>query len=103
MVSQTTDKIIKQYNYIIQGIYNYFKCTDEFYRLSQIFFFLRYSCYKTLVSKHKIGTIRKLFNKFGNELEKLTEIKLIKPETKKVPLVTVLKKPQKTTIVYEDM
>jgi hypothetical protein len=103
LVSQTTDKIIKQYNYIIQGIYNYFKCTDEFHRLSQIFSFLRYSCYKTLVSKHKIGKIRKLFNKFGNKLEKLTKIKLIKPETKKISLAIVLKKPEETTIVYEDI
>lgn len=95
LVSQTVEKIINQYNYIIQGLYNYFKCTDEFYRLSQIFSFLRFSCYKTLVSKYKIGTISKLFGKFGDNLEKLTEVKLIKPETKKISLNTVLKTKEK--------
>lgn len=85
----------------MQGIYNYFKCTDEFHRLSQIFSFLRYSCYKTLVSKHKIGTIQKLFDKFGNNLEKLTKIKLINPETKKIPLIMVLKTNKEINIVPE--
>ena len=57
-----------------------------------------------MVSKHKIGTIRKLFNKFGNELENLTEVKLSKPSTKKTPVIAVLKKPQEiSTLVYEDI
>jgi len=89
----------------LQGIYNYFKCTDDFYRLSQIFSFLRYSCYKTLVSKHKIGTIRKLFNKFGSNLEKITEIKLIKPKTERISLVKALKTTKEKTMtpeIYED-
>jgi hypothetical protein len=97
LVSQPVNKIIKQYNFILQGIYNYFKCTDEFYRLSQVFSFLRFSCYKTLVSKHKIGTIKKLFNKFGNNLEKLTDVKIIKPNTKKIPLIKCIKKNNEIT------
>jgi hypothetical protein len=45
-----------------------------------------------------------LFNKFGNNLEKLTKIRLIKPETKKITLITILKKKkQETPIVYENI
>jgi hypothetical protein len=77
---------------MLRGIYNYFKCTDEFYRLSQIFSFLKFSYYKTLVSKYKVGTIQKLFNKFGSNLEKLTDIKIVKLDTKKVPLIKCIKK-----------
>jgi hypothetical protein len=91
MVPQAVEKIIMYYNYKMQGIYNYFKCTDQFFRLSQIFSFLRFSCYKTLTAKFKIGTIRKLFIKYGKNLEKLTTIPLLHLNTKKIPLVKCLK------------
>jgi len=75
----------------MRGLYNYFKCTDAFYRLQQIFTLLRSACYKTLVSKYKIGSVTKLFKKFNKDLSGLTKTKLFKAKTTKVPLIKVIK------------
>jgi len=64
---------------------------DKFNTLSQIFSFLRFSCYKTLVSKFKVSTVKQLLKKFGKNLEKITEIQLCRPSTKKIPLTVSLK------------
>lgn len=84
-------KIIDFFNFKIINLKLYYNDCDQLYKLNLIFFILRISCYKTLVNKYKLGTIRKLFKKFGNNLKKLVTQDLIKSYIKKESLKKYIK------------
>lgn len=74
--------IIDHHKAIGRGLLNYYSCADNFTRLkARISYILKYSCALTFASKLKLRTIKKVFSKFGYNLE-VTEV--IKGESKVV-------------------
>jgi len=51
------------------GISTYYYFANNYKDLSRIHYILKYSCLLTLVSKYKLGTMKKGFKKFGKELQ----------------------------------
>lgn len=83
------------------GLQSYYKYCDQYYILSQIFSMLRFSCLKTLTSKYRCSTVKKLHEKFGKNLEKIVKKYITKLDTKKVPIQIYLKN-KKQNIVDEN-
>jgi group II intron reverse transcriptase/maturase len=51
-----------------RGIANYYSFADNYGSLGRIHYILKYSCLLTLVSKYKLGTMKKGYKKFGKDL-----------------------------------
>lgn len=65
------DDIIVRYNYIIRGLYNYYRLADNAAELRKfIDFILVHSCAKTLGRKYRLKSRKKVYKKFGNRLKK---------------------------------
>lgn len=60
--------ILAFYNSKIHGIYNFYSFAANLNKLGRIFWFLQASCALTLARKFKLGTMSKVFQKFGNKL-----------------------------------
>jgi hypothetical protein len=61
------DQIINLYNSLLRGLLNYYRFTDNFARLSNIQYILRFSLAKTLAMKFRTS-MRKIFQKHGRNL-----------------------------------
>ena len=62
--------IINHYITLGRGIINYYSCADNLTRLkARILYILKYSCALTLASKLRLGTVKKVFSKYGYDLE----------------------------------
>lgn len=85
--------ILRYYNAILRGIWNYYAFVHNKGRLGRIFWVLRESCALTLARKFKLGTQKGAFKKFGklltyatnsaNSEKATTSISLYKPSLKK--------------------
>jgi len=62
------EQIVARMKSIWLGILNYYSFADNRASLSQIFYIIKYSCVLTLASKLKLGTMKKVFEKFGEDL-----------------------------------
>jgi hypothetical protein len=51
-----------------RGLAQYYSFVDNFGSMGRIHYILKYSCLLTLVSKHKLGTMKKGYKKFGKNL-----------------------------------
>lgn len=61
--------IINRYNGVINGLYNYYRFTDNSDELRFIInFYLKHSCAKTLARKYNLRSRAKAFKKFGSNL-----------------------------------
>ena len=94
-LNEPPQKIIDYFNSKMYGLQSYYKYCDQYYILSQIFSMLRFSCFKTLANKYRCGTVRKLHNKFGENLEKIVKRYIMKLDTKKIPITRYLKNKKK--------
>ena len=63
--------ILKFFYYKMINLINYYKFCDYSSYLSYFIWVLKISCFKTICAKYKIKTIKKLFLKFGANLQKL--------------------------------
>jgi len=70
-VNLDVKNIIKLYNAKIHGILNYYKFSAKRYTLWLIVYILKVSCEKTICSKLKLSSRRKLKMKYDNDLGKL--------------------------------
>jgi len=70
-VNLDVKNIIKLYNTKIHGILNYYKFSAKRYTLWLIIYILKVSCEKTICSKLKLSSRRKLKMKYDNDLGKL--------------------------------
>lgn len=60
--------IIKYYNSIYRGLCNYYFICMNRALLSNIHYFLKYSCALTIANKMKLKTKSKVFKKYGRNL-----------------------------------
>lgn len=65
------NNILKFFYYKMLGIVNYYKYCEYSSYLPYFIWILKMSCYKTLCAKFKVNTIKGLFWKFGDSLQKL--------------------------------
>jgi group II intron reverse transcriptase/maturase len=65
------DEMVKFYNTVLRGIFNYYSCCDNYRRMSgSIFYTLRSSLCKVLAAKYKLKTVRATLRKYGKLLNK---------------------------------
>jgi hypothetical protein len=70
LIHLTLPMIISHYLALGRGILNYYACVDNFTRLkSRVCYILKYSCALTFASKLKLKTAKKVFTKYGYNLE----------------------------------
>lgn len=61
--------IIEKYLLVARGILNYYSgCSNYASLRARVLYILKYSCALTFASKLKLGTVRKVFTKFGYDL-----------------------------------
>lgn len=65
----THPQILNYYNSKIRGILNYYSCVHNRNELWSIVRFLHYSCALTLARKFKLKSLKKVFTKFGRNLQ----------------------------------
>lgn len=66
--------IINHYRAVERGILNYYSLANNYGRLAaRVHFILKYSCVLTLASKMKLKTKKKVFKKYGKDLEILND------------------------------
>jgi|JI61114C2RNA_FD_contig_123_26453_length_2136_multi_5_in_2_out_1_2 arsenate reductase-like glutaredoxin family protein len=78
--------IIFFFNKIAYRLLNYFRCTDDFFRMKSIVnWFIRYSAILTIKSKHKLASKKAVIDRYGKDLTFTNhlgnKISLISPET----------------------
>lgn len=77
--------IIQYYNFIIRGLLNFFSFAGNYSSLHRVFWIIRQSAALTLANKFKLKTMKKAFQKFGDDLvDPQTGIKLNIPSSLKV-------------------
>lgn len=63
-------QIIHMYNSVFRGYLNYYKFAHNYSRVaSTVGFYLKQSCAKLLAAKYSMGTMAKVYKKFGPNLE----------------------------------
>jgi group II intron reverse transcriptase/maturase len=67
MINYTVPDIIKQYSSVNRGIQNYYRFTDNFYKVSKIQYIMQFSLAKTLGAKFKTS-VKNIFKKYGKQL-----------------------------------
>lgn len=65
MIPCEDNQIVDLYKTMWTGLMNYYSFADNYGALSRIFYILKYSCVLTLAAKHKLGTKKKTFQKYG--------------------------------------
>ena len=76
--------IIRYYNSVMRGIYNYYDFTLNISNLANVMWLLTESCALTLARKFKIKTLAKIFQKLGKDLG--CDIELKSGENKRVSI-----------------
>lgn len=77
------DQIILLYNAVIRGFLNYYSFTHNYPRLvSYVVFILKQSCAKLLATKFNLGTMAKVYKKFGPGLAGPKGTAILKPSYK---------------------
>ena len=67
--------IIQHYTALGRGLINYYSCADNLTRLkARIRYILKYSCALTFASKLRLRTVKKVFSKYGYNLEVLETV-----------------------------
>lgn len=61
-------KIIRMYNEILTGLFNYYSGADNQRKLIRIQYILQHSCACTLAQRHK-STVKKIYDKHGREMQ----------------------------------
>jgi group II intron reverse transcriptase/maturase len=79
--------ILRYFNSVIRGIYNYYCFVNNMDKLAHIIWLIEESCCMTLMRKHKMKSMKQAYHKFGKDLG--CEITNKKGETRKI----VLEKP----------
>lgn len=69
--------IINHMRSIYRGLANYYSFADNFGAMGRIYYIIKYSCMLTLVSKHKLGTKKQGFKKYGKDIEIKKDDKII--------------------------
>lgn len=65
----THKQILHQYNAIFRGFSNYYSFVwNKGKLISKLHYFLSLSCAKLLAAKFSLGTMKRVFNKFGKDL-----------------------------------
>jgi len=60
-----------------RGLANYYSFASNFNAMSRIYYILKYSCALTLANKHKLGTMKKVFKKYGKDLNIIKDEKVV--------------------------
>lgn len=61
--------IVEHYKMVERGILHYYKLANNYGRVAaRIHYILKYSCALTIASKMKLNTLRRVFNKYGKNL-----------------------------------
>lgn len=68
LINLDHEDILRYYNSVIRGLYNYYDFVDNRVDLMYIIWLIKESCASTLALKLKVKTISKIFNKFGKDL-----------------------------------
>ena len=76
--------ILRYYNSVMRGIYNYYDFTLNISNLANVMWLLTESCALTLARKFKMKTLAKVFHKFGKDLG--CDIELKSGESKRVSI-----------------
>jgi hypothetical protein len=64
------NQIIHLYNSVLRGLINYYGFVHNYSELATYaYYILKQSCAKLLAAKFTLGTMRKTYNKFGNDLK----------------------------------
>ena len=70
LLHESLTEIIYKYKSLQNGLLNYYSMANNYGRLSaRIHYILKYSCALTIASKMKLGTLKKVFNQYGANLE----------------------------------
>lgn len=76
--------ILRYYNSVMRGIYNYYNFTRNILRVGHVLWLLEESCALTLARKYKLKTLRKVYQRFGKDLG--VTIKVDEEEEKRVSI-----------------
>lgn len=68
LINFSLEEIVTKFNYILKGLINYYKPTDNFYNFGRIQYILQYSLAKTIAGKLKIS-MRQVFRKFSKNIK----------------------------------
>jgi group II intron reverse transcriptase/maturase len=68
MIPMEDIQIINLMRSMWRGLANYYSFADNYKSLNRVHYILKYSCLLTLVSKHKLGTMKKGFKRYGKDL-----------------------------------
>lgn len=67
--------IVEHYKMVERGIFQYYKLANNYGRVAaRIHYILKYSCALTIASKMKLTTLRRVFNKYGKNLNIKNEL-----------------------------
>jgi group II intron reverse transcriptase/maturase len=73
-INHTLPDIINHYRAVERGILNYYSLANNYSRLAgRVHYLLKYSCVLTIGSKMKLNTKKKVFKKYGKDLNILNE------------------------------
>ncbi len=68
-INHTLYDMIKHYKMVERGILQYYKLANNYGRVAaRVHYILKYSCALTIASKMKLTTLRRVFNKYGKNL-----------------------------------
>jgi hypothetical protein len=76
--------ILRYYNAVIRGIYNYYKFVNNMNQLAHIIWLIEESCCMTLMRKFKMKSMKRAYQKFGKDLG--CNIPIKDGETKRIKL-----------------
>jgi hypothetical protein len=68
-INHTLYDMIEHYKMVERGILQYYKLANNYGRVAaRVHYILKYSCALTIASKMKLNTLRRVFNKYGKNL-----------------------------------
>jgi len=68
-INHTLYEIVEHYKMVEKGILQYYKLANNYGRVAaRTHYILKYSCALTIASKMKLNTLRRVFNKYGKNL-----------------------------------
>ena len=74
-INHTLYHVVEHYKMVEKGILQYYKLANNYGRVAaRIHYILKYSCALTIASKMKLTTLRRVFNKYGKNLNIKNEL-----------------------------